>query len=43
MGYTAERYNQEIAATALSHGYPVLTGNLNEFRRVPGLEVVAAE
>ncbi len=31
-----------IAATALSRGCPVLTSNLNEFRRVPGLEVIAA-
>lgn len=30
-----------IAATALSHGFPVLTGNLAEFQRVPGLEVIA--
>ena len=28
-----------IAATALAHGYSVLTGNLREFHRVPGLEV----
>ena len=28
-----------IAATALAHGYSVLTDNLREFHRVPGLEV----
>ena len=28
-----------IAATALAHGYAVLTDNLREFSRVPGLEV----
>ena len=29
-----------IAATALVHGMGVVTGNLSEFKRVPGLEVV---
>lgn len=29
-----------IAATALVHGLPLVTGNLNEFKRVPGLEIV---
>ena len=29
-----------IAATALSHGCAVLTVNVQEFRRVPGLEVL---
>ena len=28
-----------IAATALSYGYAVLTDNIREFNRVPGLEV----
>lgn len=28
-----------IAATALTHGYAVLTANLREFQRVPGLVV----
>jgi predicted nucleic acid-binding protein len=32
-----------IAATALSAGHAVLTSDLNEFRRVPGLEVLAFE
>ncbi len=32
-----------IAATALSAGYAVLTTDLAEFRRVPGLEVFAFE
>lgn len=31
-----------IAATALAHGFGVATGNYAEFRRVPGLRVVAA-
>jgi len=32
-----------IAATALSRGFPVVTGNVKEFRRVPGLQVLALE
>jgi tRNA(fMet)-specific endonuclease VapC len=28
-----------IAATALAHGFPVVTNNVDEFRRVPGLVV----
>jgi tRNA(fMet)-specific endonuclease VapC len=31
-----------IAATALAHGMGLATGNANEFRRVPGLRVLAA-
>lgn len=30
-----------IAATALAHGLGVATGNVEEFRRVPGLRVLA--
>jgi len=29
-----------IGATALSLGYKVLTGNLRDFRRIPGLQVI---
>lgn len=32
-----------IAATALRHGFAVLTGNQREFRRVGGLEVLEAK
>ena len=32
-------HNLLIAATALAHGYAVLTKNLRDFRRVPGLDV----
>ena len=32
-----------IAATALSHGFAVLTANVGEFDRVPGLEVLALD
>jgi tRNA(fMet)-specific endonuclease VapC len=31
-----------IAATALTHGFGVATGNVADFGRVPGLRVVAA-
>ncbi|MFT4640767.1 MAG: putative nucleic acid-binding protein [Verrucomicrobiales bacterium] len=29
-----------IAATGLTHGLPIATGNGVEFKRVPGLDVV---
>ncbi len=29
-----------IAATALQHGFAVLTGNVREFKRIPGLTVI---
>lgn len=32
-----------IAATAISHGYSVLTHNLRDFQRVPGLTVKAID
>ena len=31
-----------IAATAIAHGLNLATGNANEFRRVPGLQVLTA-
>lgn len=31
-----------IAATAIAHGLSLATGNAAEFRRVPGLQVIAA-
>ncbi len=31
-----------IAATALAHGLTVMTANVGEFERVPGLSVLAA-
>jgi predicted nucleic acid-binding protein len=36
-------YDLIIAATALSHGYPVMTANTREFQRVPGLDVIAVD
>ncbi len=33
-------HDLQIAATALTHGYPVLTSNANDFKKVPGLEVL---
>ena len=38
-GHTIGSHDLLIAATALSHGYAVLTDNVREFHRVPGLEV----
>lgn len=32
-----------IAATALQHGFAVLTGNEREFNRIPGLKVITFE
>ncbi len=32
-----------IAATALNHGYAVLTTNAREFARIPNLEVISVE
>jgi tRNA(fMet)-specific endonuclease VapC len=32
-----------IAATALAHGFGVVTGNTRDFGRVPGLRVLATE
>jgi predicted nucleic acid-binding protein len=29
-----------IAATAIGHGYPLLTANISEFERISGLEVI---
>ena len=33
----------DVRSTALSHGYPILTDNLNQLQRIPGLEVIAIE
>jgi predicted nucleic acid-binding protein len=32
-----------VAATALAHGCDVMTANVREFQRVPGLEVIAPD
>ncbi len=32
-----------VAATAVQHGCALMTGNLREFQRVPGLDVIPAE
>jgi len=42
-GEIIDAHDLIIAATALSGGHAVLTSDLNEFRRVPGLEVLAFE
>jgi len=33
-------HDLQIAATALAYGYPVLTSNMDDFKKVPGLEVL---
>jgi tRNA(fMet)-specific endonuclease VapC len=38
-GLTIGPYDAIIAATALANGYDVLTDNIREFSRVPGLVV----
>jgi predicted nucleic acid-binding protein len=38
---TRDRIDLLIAATALEHQIPVLTKNVRDFRRIPGLEVLA--
>ena len=39
-GNTIGPHDLMIAATALAHGFPLLTANAREFKRVKGLEVV---
>lgn len=39
-GQTLGAHDLSIAATALAHGYTVLTDNLRDFRRVLGLRVL---
>ena len=38
-GQAIARHDLMIAATALAHGYAILTDNLRDFERVPGLVV----
>ena len=38
-GQVIGAHDMLIAATAVAHGYSVLTDNVREFQRVPGLEV----
>ncbi len=38
-GQTIGSNDSMIAATAMAHGYTVLTDNVRDFNRVPGLEV----
>ena len=39
-GASIGAHDLQIAATALAHGFRLVTANLNEFERVPGLQVV---
>ncbi|MCF6263294.1 MAG: type II toxin-antitoxin system VapC family toxin [Xanthomonadales bacterium] len=34
-------HDLQIAATALAYGYPVLTSNVSDFKKIPGLEVLS--
>ncbi len=34
-------HDLQIASTALAHGYPVLTSNVNDFKKIPGLTVLS--
>lgn len=36
-------FDLQIAAIAIAHGHSVVTLNLREFNRIPGLEVIAPE
>lgn len=38
-GFRSGAHDLLIAATALAHGYAVLTGDVDDFQRVPGLTV----
>jgi tRNA(fMet)-specific endonuclease VapC len=38
-GASIGAHDLQIAATALAHGFRLVTANLNEFERVPGLLV----
>jgi len=33
-------HDLQIAATAITHGYAVLTSNINDYKKVPGLNVL---
>ncbi len=39
-GISVGERDLQIAATALAHGHDVLTGNVAEFSRIPGLRVI---
>ena len=41
-GHVIGAHDLWIAATALAHGLGVATGNVEEFKRVPGLRVIPA-
>lgn len=34
-------HDLQIAATALAHGFPVLTSNEQDFKKIPGLEILS--
>jgi predicted nucleic acid-binding protein len=42
-GTTVGAHDLMIGATALAHGYSLATLNVRDFRRIPGLRLVAVE
>jgi predicted nucleic acid-binding protein len=42
-GITLGNHDMIIGATAIASGYPVLTMNEKDFKRIPGLEVLSIE
>ncbi|XVN41917.1 MAG: PIN domain-containing protein [Rickettsia endosymbiont of Argas persicus] len=40
---TIDTHDLLIAATAITHNYPILTLNAKEFKRIHGLEVLTVE
>ena len=41
-GQQVGSHDMQIAATAIAYGYPVLTHNLRDFRRIPELSIIQA-
>lgn len=39
-GITIDAHDMLIAATAVQYGYPVLTGNVSDFSRIPHVLVI---
>lgn len=33
-------HDLQIAATALAYGYPILTNNLRDFEKIPGIQIL---
>jgi tRNA(fMet)-specific endonuclease VapC len=37
---TSNVHDLQIAATALAHGYPLLTSNVQDFEKIPGIQIL---